>query len=639
MPTDMVATHLRSVARRWWPEILLALLSGLVFLGCLGSVELWGKREQRASAEAIDTLDHKDWLVAEIQGRPRLEKPPLPRWSIAALMILTGRRDETMVRLPGAIAGVLTVALIYLLGRRIEGRTVGLAAAFVLCSTGFFVGEMRQASNDGLLALFTTLALYAAYRLIHDDDEAVIAETRSSSAVPRRRFHGLRASAVVFHAALGLGFLTKGPVIVLIVGVTVGAYLAFSRRLPFGLRRLCDGWGLTIFAIMALSWPVAVLLNDGSALAVWSLEITEKTGFTHILEHRRHAPLLGQFPGMVLPWTLIAGLALLLPFLTAKVGSSRGHAGDNGWDSPGRRGTSPGWFAWWWAVGNMAVMSLWSVAKPNYYLPCLPGMALLIGAAWVHLARMARGQGMGALASRVILQVQWVSMAVAAALAPIVVRPLLPPMLWPWTVAIALAVASSVAFSAYVWRRGSDALALASIATACVFGIVIAYGIIAPAENKERSHRVLAERLREVIPRDVRVLRFFNEIDEGLWFYLSGFDLAPVPGTQPRYNTAYDLADSYRTDRRPAETLFQLEARRQARDKDALVAWLDSGKPSPSYLLIRGSLYDRFAGDLAGRVIPVFRETGMKRNELILLQVADQRVPPATASANAPARR
>ena len=49
------------------------------FLGCLGSVELWGKRGQRAATEAIDTVDHNHWLIAQIQGRPRLEKPPLPR--------------------------------------------------------------------------------------------------------------------------------------------------------------------------------------------------------------------------------------------------------------------------------------------------------------------------------------------------------------------------------------------------------------------------------------------------------------------------------------------------------------------------------------------------------------------------------
>src|SRR5580704_1569868 len=109
-------------AKGWWPEALVVLLALAAFLGCLGSVELWGKREQRASAEAIDTVDHNHWLVAQIQGRPRLEKPPLPRWSIAALMKVTGCRDERVVRLPGAIAGALSIALIYALGLRMGGR-------------------------------------------------------------------------------------------------------------------------------------------------------------------------------------------------------------------------------------------------------------------------------------------------------------------------------------------------------------------------------------------------------------------------------------------------------------------------------------------------------------------------------------
>ena len=61
---------LRSVSRRWWPELVVGLLAGLTFLGFLGSLELWGKREQRASAETLDTVENGHWLVAEIQGRP-----------------------------------------------------------------------------------------------------------------------------------------------------------------------------------------------------------------------------------------------------------------------------------------------------------------------------------------------------------------------------------------------------------------------------------------------------------------------------------------------------------------------------------------------------------------------------------------
>ncbi len=270
-------------------------------------------------------------------------------------------------------------------------------------------------------------------------------------------------------------------------------------------------------------------------------------------------------------------------------------------------------------------------------------MALLIGTAWVHLARIGRGTNKEAVAARGILQAQWVLMVVAAAISPVVFRDWLPAAYWPWTLAIATVVIVSVVLSVRTWRHGGDALPLAPLAAASVFGVLIAYGIIAPLENGQRSHRMLAHKLKDLVPANVSSLKFFNEIDEGLWFYLRGLDLSPVPGTHPRYNAAYDLAHSYLTARLPSETLSNLEAKRRARDKQAFLDWVDQCDPRTSLVLIRGSLYDTFASDLAGRVIPVFRETGLKRNELVLLQVAprhDQHPAPAAAvSSAAPLRR
>jgi hypothetical protein len=332
-------------------------------------------------------------------------------------------------------------------------------------------------------------------------------------------------------------------------------------------------------------------------------------------------------------------LALLLPLWSASFSSSRDQTATPGPRFLGMRDPDAIWFAWWWAVGNLLVMCCWSVAKPNYYVPCLPGMALLVAATWLHLARVGRGQCKWALFARGILQTQWVLMVVAAAVAPLVVRTWIPAELWPWSIVSALAITASVAVSVHVWRRGADDLPLVPVAAACVMGILIAYGMIAPYENDQRSHRVLAKKLLEVVPSGVRTLKFFNEIDEGLWFYLSGLELAPVPGTHPRYNTGYDLAHSYLTERIPSETISQLEAKRQVRDKQALIEWLDHGDSSTSYLLIRGSLYDSFARDLADRVVPVFRETGMKRNELVLLQVSNRPPVSTTSAAVLPSRR
>jgi 4-amino-4-deoxy-L-arabinose transferase-like glycosyltransferase len=623
MPTETLAAEARPGWWRGWPEALVGLLAAVIFLGCLGSVDIWGKREQRASAEVLDTVEHHHWLVAEIQGRPRLEKPPLPRWIIAALMLVTGRRDEWIVRLPGAAFALGTVGLVYLFGRRLGGRAVGLASALILCSSGLFVGEMRQAGNDGPLAFFTTLALYAAWCVLQDDETPEVRSSHAGRSRFRRR---------LFYAALGLGFLCKGPIVLMLTSAAIVPYLIQAGRLRSGLRRLADAPGLLILVAIATSWPASVAWHDPNAVGVWLTEMSEKTGLLGTLSHRRYASPIQHWPDMTFPWSIAAMAALILPFLPGASPTGDDEASGRTWSAA----RSPVWFAWWWAVGNMGIFCLWAVAKPYYYLPCTPAMALLAGEAWVRLARRAHGasSGRGGSAACIILQAQWILLFVGGVLFPIAVQPWLPRSIWPWTIVPAAALAAGVIVSARAWRGGSDAMALAPIVAALALGVVVVYGILAPAENPRRSHRELAGTIGRRIPPGVHTIHFYNQVDEGLWFYLRDLNLAPVPGTHPCYSSAYDLAASYQA-RRPPATVDMLDARREDLEKRALLRWLDDQDPS-SFLLIRSSLYDRYARELSGRVRPVFREAGLSRNELVLLRT-DGRAP--LASSERPIRR
>ena len=47
------------------------------------------------------------------------------------------------------------------------GRKLALVSTLILCTMGLFIVEHRQAGNDGPLALFTTLSLYAAWRTLN----------------------------------------------------------------------------------------------------------------------------------------------------------------------------------------------------------------------------------------------------------------------------------------------------------------------------------------------------------------------------------------------------------------------------------------------------------------------------------------
>ncbi|MDR3633619.1 MAG: glycosyltransferase family 39 protein [Isosphaeraceae bacterium] len=577
------AVGMRGWTARWGPESVLALFAALVFLGFLGSVDLWGKREQRASAEAIDTIDHGHWLVAQIQCRPRLEKPPLPRWTIAGLMRLTGRRDEWMVRFPSALAALATVGLVYALGRRLADRDVALASGLALTSLGFFISELRQAGNDGPLACFTTLALYAAWRRLH-----------AEGAEP-----GARRWSMVFYLALGLGFLTKGPIILLLAGLTVVPYLVCVGKLRVGLARLWDGWGLLLFVVLALSWPVPVLLADPNAARVWWLEMGQKAGMAGVTHHRQRLPLAADWTWMTLPWVVLATTAVLLPLM------------------PHGRETRPRiWFPWWWAVGNLVMFCFWSVAKPNYFLPCLPAAALLIGFEWVRLTRLARvPDAQHATLARRLLQMHWVLLFAASVVAPVFVRRLAPEFLGPCVV-VSLAVAVAVLLSAWAWRRGADALALAPLTGAVAVAVLAGYGALAPALNPVHSHRTLAATLDRLLPPETRTVMFFKELDEGLWFYLRGRALVPVPGSLPKYNGAMTLLEEVRSNRLEVDWTKRAES-----EKNLFVDWIQRPDRASSYVLIRAKDYEKYAAGLAPYVTPILCEEGMQRNELVLLRV------------------
>ena len=329
--------------RRGWPEAMVGLLAAVIFLGCLGSVDVWGKREQRASAEVLDTVEHDHWLVAEIQGRPRLEKPPLPRWIIAGV-----RCSSPAAATSGSSGCPGRVLRPGDGGPRLRpgpadgrpGRRPGLGddPRFRRASSS---ARCARRVNDGPLAFFTTLALYAAWRR------------------PRRRRRpgerdGARrdpdAGGCMFYAALGLGFLSQGPDhpdddVRRHRPLPDPGPAARSRPAPAGRRP-----GPADLRRDRGGWPAAVAWHDPNAPGLWLMEMSEKTGvFGMLCASPAHAAG-DALADMMFPWSIVAmagaGPAVPGPGVAADGGDARAcgvaRAG----------GPSPTWFAWWWAVAQ-----------------------------------------------------------------------------------------------------------------------------------------------------------------------------------------------------------------------------------------------------------------------------------------------
>jgi hypothetical protein len=273
---------------------------------------------------------------------------------------------------------------------------------------------------------------------------------------------------------------------------------------------------------------------------------------------------------------------------------------------------------------------LWSVAKPNYYLPCLPGAALLCGIEWVRLTRAARAPRPNGELARRVLQGHWVVFFAAGGVVPVVFHETLPHA-FTWSILFGAALATGVVASARAWRLGYDAGALAPMVAALAVGVLIGYGGIAPPENDRRSHRELAATIDRLLPPESHTVMFFHELDEGLWFYLRDRTLEPVPGSQPEYNDAFRFAEDLRYNRLEWDPEKRADAQQHL-----LVEWIDGAEHPSPYVLIRRDKYERFAAALGDRVEPLHGEDGLKRNELVLLRVT---TPKPVAAAPASGRR
>jgi 4-amino-4-deoxy-L-arabinose transferase-like glycosyltransferase len=204
----------------------------------------WLTREEYANVYYAATVKnmlaswHNFFFASYDAGFVSVDKPPLGFWIQAASAYLFGFHGWSLL-LPQALAGVLCVALIYLLVGRSFGPVAGLLAALALALSPISVATNRHNNLESLLVVAALVATWAFIRA---------AETG--------RLRWLVVGALV----IGLGFNIK----MLEAFVVLPAfYLLYVVAAPVGWRRRMIHLTLATVVIVAASlpWVLAVDLT------------------------------------------------------------------------------------------------------------------------------------------------------------------------------------------------------------------------------------------------------------------------------------------------------------------------------------------------------------------------------------------
>ena len=412
--------------------------------GRLPPIDRDESRYMQATSQMLETGNYVD---VRFQDQPRYLQPAGIYWLEAASVALLSSqaaKQPWAYRVPSLIGATVAVLLTAYVGSALFGSSVGLAAALLLACSVLLGVEARMATIDATLLAAIMAAQAALLRVFLD---------REAETLPRRW------PAACYWAALGIGLMLKGPVILLVSWGTLLGLAVAERRIGWW-RRLYPAWGIPLMLLLVLPWCVAIWV------------VSHGTFFSHSIGSNFLGKVAsgqqahGLPPGYHLlafalafwPGSLLAVLAI--PFAWAQ------------------RRTVPVRFLLAWIVPSWIVFEAVATKLPHYVLPTYPAIACLAAAA--ALAPLPWRFG------RVWRWVAWICGAVWAAVS-LGLSAAGPVLLWwvqntmrviPVLAGLAVAVLAGAMLVAMVRRQPGRVLAAAGLAALLV--AVSTYGFVLP---------------------------------------------------------------------------------------------------------------------------------------------------------------
>jgi 4-amino-4-deoxy-L-arabinose transferase-like glycosyltransferase len=272
------------------PPLVLTLAAACVFLYGLGARPLEDWDEAIYAQVAKEIARGGDWLTLHWEYQNWFEKPPLLMWTTAIFYRLFGV-TEFWSRAASALSGIGTIALAYLLGKRLyDDERTGLIAGLILLTSYHFVSFSRFGTTDVMLTFFTYLAIYAFVR------------QREGG---RSWWYAVWSSCALAVMSKGAGGWIAPAAIIISLGV--------EGRRPGALRTRHFWLGLILAFLIVAPWHALMYLRHGQTF------LDEYVGY-HVLARVR-TPLEGHAPGYLFyigkivdgffPWCLLLPFALV----------------------------------------------------------------------------------------------------------------------------------------------------------------------------------------------------------------------------------------------------------------------------------------------------------------------------------------
>ncbi len=267
-----------------YTQVIIAIIAALLFIPFIGRLHLFDWDEINFAESAREMILTKDYLTVQINFIPFWEKPPLFIWMQVLSMKIFGI-NEFAARFPNAICGIITLLILYNIGKKLYNSNFGLL--WVLIYTGSFLPFLYFKSGiiDPWFNLFIFLSILFAFNYIEKSE--------------RRKLNIILSALFI-----GLAVLTKGPVAFLIFSLTAFFYFII-KRFKINTSVLDVFIFFFVFAISGGFWFLLQILNGNYQIIQDFIEYqirllsTKDAGHGGFLFYHFIILLIGVFPASI----------------------------------------------------------------------------------------------------------------------------------------------------------------------------------------------------------------------------------------------------------------------------------------------------------------------------------------------------
>ena len=223
-------------------QLILVIIGAFLFLPFLNHVHLFDWDEINFAESAREMVLTHNFRMVQINFQPFYEKPPLFIWLQALSMSYFGV-NEFAARLPNAICGIVTLLVVFNVGRYVFKSQLGVLWAMMFCCSILPHIYFKSGIIDPVFNLFIFLGVFFLFKLSVQND------FENHKIQKRNRRWNLVLSALF----IGLATLTKGPVAILLSVLTASTYFFVNRgKLKIELSEMILWW--VMVAVVVVFW-------------------------------------------------------------------------------------------------------------------------------------------------------------------------------------------------------------------------------------------------------------------------------------------------------------------------------------------------------------------------------------------------